>query len=162
MNFEDIKSVLELIAPILTAVSIFFGYMTYRRSVLLKKSEWISGLSEKFYERSDYKHIRRILDWQEQNKEEYKNLVHAASKVVNGDQSITKKEQEAIESLVDYLNFFELIGSLVELGQLKLSEVDKMFNYYICNIKSHAWLMNYINYDGFERTKFLTDKIKKI
>jgi hypothetical protein len=41
-----------------------------------------------------------------------------------------------LEALINYLNFFEFMAALCQQGQLKLSEIGQMFDYYLRNLKS--------------------------
>lgn len=157
--FRNLKPIVDVLGIALAATSIFLVYLNYRRSIQIKKAEWLTALSAKFYETPTYKRIRRTLDWEHVNVADIELLKSATAKIRSGATAIDKAEYEIIEDLVDYLNFFELIGSLVELKQVNLQTVDKMFNYYISNLKSHQWLLDYLKYDGFERTAMLIDKI---
>ncbi len=58
---------------------------------------------------------------------------------------------DALEELVDYLNFFEFLGSLREMGQVSDGEVATLFEYYICRLNDHQFVIDYARKNGFER-----------
>jgi len=57
-----IRPILEVFAIAATPIVAFWGLWTYRRSVRLEKAKWMKELYEKFYERSELKSVRDILD----------------------------------------------------------------------------------------------------
>ncbi len=58
-----------------------------------------------------------------------------------------------MEPLVDYLNFFEFVASLWKLRQLKIKEVEMMFEYYIRNLAEKPEIVRFIEREGFERLR---------
>lgn len=58
----DIKTFLEIVGPTGTFVAAAFAAYTYYRSSTLERAKWQASLYEKFYEKSDLKKVREILD----------------------------------------------------------------------------------------------------
>ena len=80
---------------------------TYRRNSGLKRAEWLYQLHQKFYEEAIYKEMRHLIDYEREEQ------IQKLKKGIEND-----CEDELIESLVDYLNFFDFIASLWKLKQL--------------------------------------------
>lgn len=111
---------------------------TYRRNVRIKRAEWLSSLHSKFFEALTYKRIRQIL---EARGEEFTSLIQAIAD--NG-------TSEVVELFVDYLNFFEFVASLSELGQLTTSEIDRLFDYYLRQLADEPTIRGFVDTTGFE------------
>jgi hypothetical protein len=112
---------------------------TFWRTAKIRRAEWLSNLHAKFFESTNYKTIRRILDYQLEP--EFSRLRGAIQ---------TNNYDELVEALVDYLNFFEFVASLERLGQLKTKEISILFQYYLELICKHEFLREYIQTQGFE------------
>ena len=67
---------------------------------------------------------------------------------VNENGEVRNEENE--EELVDYLNFFEFISTLVVNGHLRKSEVNQMFGYFLKAINRNGFLKNYLVKYDFE------------
>jgi hypothetical protein len=63
-----IRPILEVFAIAATPIAAFWGRCTYRRSVRLEKVKWMKELYEKFYERSELKSARDVLDGEDKQK----------------------------------------------------------------------------------------------
>src|SRR5215213_10150888 len=92
---------------------------TYRRNARVRRAEWLSSLHSKFFETPTYKRIRQVLEARDERFVALRQAV--ADNQTNDD----------VELFVDYLNFFEFVGSLRELGQLSTDEIDRLFDYYL-------------------------------
>ncbi|NJN33604.1 MAG: hypothetical protein HC817_04470 [Saprospiraceae bacterium] len=103
---QDIKDGFDIFFRFVTAFAAIVAFITYRRSVRIKRIEWLHSFSEKFYKEDIYKDIRAILDYPEVNDEQYKILRGAAEKIVRHETNLSREEITKIEKLVDYLNFF--------------------------------------------------------
>jgi len=104
------------------------------------RAEWLDGLYTRFYEQSQYKRMRRVLDY------EIEPALGTLRKAIEeGDGS------DATEELVDYLNFFEFLGSLKEMGQLSEREISMMFEYYVTRLNDHPFIVRFAETQGFER-----------
>jgi len=135
-NIEILVSVFAVIsATVGGAVTIYIFY----RNSCLRRAEWLYSLFEKFFDQSNYRDMRLLLD-------------HEKPKDIERLKQTIKSDCEAQleEQLVDYLNFFEFIASLWKLGQLPLKEIQMMFQYYICRLADFPFLMEYVRDEGFE------------
>lgn len=145
-----------LVSTIVVSISIF----TYRRSIRIKKAEWLSTLSEKFYQNNYYRNIRRILDYPE-NSEDFENLKLIVQKLVKNQNEFSPDEISLLENFADFLNFYEFIGSLEKLGQLNYEEITLMFEYYLKLMGHYNWILIYLKHDGFDLTLGLIKRIKE-
>lgn len=125
----------------------------------MRRAEWLNALFEKYYENEKYKKIRKILDYRDITRKEYNSLRLIIKKLLDGQTDQKEAEITFREDFVDYLNFFELIGSNVELKQLELKEVKLMFEYYLNMIKEIDFVVDCPKFDGFERTIALLNEI---
>ena len=134
--FAAIRPILEAVALAAASIAALWGLYTYRRSVKLEKAKWMKELYEKFYERSELKRVRDILDGDD--KEKILEMVNT----------------EATE-FTDYLNFFEFLGYLSESKQIGSNEIMGMFDYYLRNLRERPAVLNYINNPakGFEKLR---------
>jgi hypothetical protein len=122
----------------------------YWRNSGLKRAEWLYQLYEKFYEESYYKKIRQIIDYEREEE---------IGKLKNGIENDC--EDKLIESLVNYLNFFEFIASLWKLGQLPIKEIAMIFEYYILRIGDYEFLNKFLVDERFDHLPELIDALKK-
>ena len=141
-------TLLDSFVKLVGLVAVVIAACTFRLNVHLKRAEWLSELHSKFYEGNTYKQIRRILDYRPQP--DYTNLERSIT---------TGGHDELAEALVDYLNFFEFIGTLRKLKQLNLCEIAMMFDYYIGNLTEHDFVMTFVKKQGFENLEKLTELI---
>jgi hypothetical protein len=138
-----IRPALEFVAIVATPIGVFWGLHTYQRSVRLEKAKWMKELYEKFYERTELKGMRDILD---------------------GDD--TQKISEMVKSedthFTDYLNFFEFLGYLSESKQIGRNEILGMFDYYLRNLRDQPEVAGYIKRPdkGFEKLRALLSQVK--
>ena len=113
------KALIEYL-PLITYLSALAGgwitVATYRRNAGQKRAEWLYNLHAKFYESGNYKHIRRVLDY-----EPHPEFDHLEKGLATGG------KDDLVEELVDYLNFFEFVASLWKLNQLELGEISMFF-----------------------------------
>jgi hypothetical protein len=129
-----ILQLVGIIAPIAALV-------TYRRNVRTKRAEWLSALHAKFFESTNYKNMRHVIDYQPSEFETLRDCIAKGG------------SDQLVESFVDYLNFFEFIASLRKLGQLSIDEVGMMFEYYLTNLASHQFIAEFIRAQGFENSQ---------
>jgi hypothetical protein len=116
---------------------------TYRRNARIKRAEWLSNLHSKFFETGTYKRIRGILEAKDQ---QFVALRQALS---------DNQTNEDVELFVDYLNFFEFVGSLRELGQLSAEEIDRLFDYYLKQLADEPVIRQFVETQGFESLRDL-------
>lgn len=131
---QTVKGVIEIVTALGTLIAAWFAAITYCKSVKLERAKWMKELYEKFYERSDLKNVRDVLDGDDQVK---------ISELV-------KKEGP---DFTDYLNFFEFVAFLHQSKQISKQEVLGVFEYYLRNLKQHKDVADYIatRSKGFER-----------
>ncbi|MFP5246391.1 MAG: hypothetical protein ACLGH0_06820 [Thermoanaerobaculia bacterium] len=111
---------------------------TYHRNARVRRAEWLSSLHAKFFETSTYKGIRQIL---EAKGDGYVTLCKALA---------DNQTNDDVELFVDYLNFFEFVGSLRELGQLSAEEIDRLFDYYLRQLAGEPVIRQFVETQGFE------------
>lgn len=138
MTLKDRVELVYLIAGAISAVGTLlaaaFAAFVYYRNSIFERAKWASTLYEKFYEATTLKQIRERLDC-------VNNLdsVH----------EIVLKEEPAF---TDYLNFFEFIAFLRASRQLRDSEIEALFGYYLDCLNRHDRVKQYIlnPENGFE------------
>lgn len=151
---EDAKTLLgsEWFRTLVLGIGALAAWLTLRKNVRVRRAEWLFDLYKQFYdETSPLAGIRRILDSPERD-DFLKGI---------------EKDSAAEERLVNYLNFFEFLGSLRRLRQLKRKEVRFMFEYYVQNLAKHRTpnlpdsgeLLKYCKNEGFENVLWLIDDL---
>lgn len=58
------------------------------------------------------------------------------------------KHQQALADLDDYLNFFEFVAYLEELGQISKEDVRHLFGYFLENLQEES-IVNYVTKWGY-------------
>lgn len=142
---QSFKDWADVIAKMIAATGVVIGALSYRQQARTKRAEWLKALFEKFYEKEEFKEVRR---WIESGEIDAK---------INLDPTVSLEE----EKVTDYFNFFELIATLESNNQLRISDVKNLFEYYLNKIKSSDKCMSWVsnsNY-GFEKLRNLLDKI---
>jgi hypothetical protein len=131
MNWKDrveiVYMMMATVSAVGTALAAGFAAFVYRRNSALERAKWASGLYEKFYEATTLKQMRdrldRLNDWD------------SVSEIV-------VREEPAF---TDYLNFFEFIAFLRASRQLKDSEIEALFGYYLDCLNRHDRVKQYIS-----------------
>lgn len=148
MNLKDRVEILYMIAATIsavgTALAAGFAALVYRRNSALERARWASSLYEKFYEATTLKQMRDRLD------------------CLNDLDSVNEIVIREEPAFTDYLNFFEFIAFLKTSKQLKDSEIDALFGYYLDCLNRHDRVKQYISspangYEGL--TNLLTSRI---
>jgi DNA-binding transcriptional regulator YiaG len=98
------RTLVEAIGLAGTLFAGFWAVVTYRQSLKLQRARWVKELYEKFYEHSELKKVRNLLD----------------SNDIQQIRSMVEKEDPAF---TDYLNFFEFLGYLWESKQVSEQEI---------------------------------------
>ena len=144
---QAIFQIVSMLGVIGAAIGVSIAFRNYQSQQLTKRAEWLDSLFERFYQKDDFKKIRK---WYETKEIE---------KVINEDDNIVSDEEERI---TDYLNFFEFIASLEARGSLMLQDVLDLFEYYLQKIKRSPKSMKWIEREdyGFEKLRNLLNKIK--
>lgn len=123
---------------------------TYRRDAKLRRAEWLYRLYQQFYENDRFDPIRRLLDYEPEG--EIDQLAR----------DIEAEEGTVVhEAFVDYLNFFEFIAVQLKYGNLKRDEVFDMFEYYICRLNKHDFVLKYLRDYGYENLDNLVQDVRK-
>ncbi len=137
VDFKDIAAIIGAIAALIgtigTLIAAYFAYQVYKNNSNLERAEWLASVYEKFYEKDDLKEIREILDCDDEISLE-----------------ITKLIRDESAKFTDYLNFFEFVAFLKKENQLKLSEVDALFGYYLDCLNRRGDIRQYILKRGYE------------
>ncbi len=134
MNADSWRTFLQLASYCVAIVGVIVAVFTYRANARRERAKWAVQLFEKFYESDQYKHVRDLLDSEDDK---------PADDLVKG---------QAAE-FTDYLNFFELVAYMTAIGQIDSSDVLALFHYYLRSLKRHRSVMRYLNNPetGFER-----------
>jgi hypothetical protein len=140
---EIVYMMMSTISAVGTALAAGFAAFVYRRNSALERAKWASSLYEKFYEATTLKQMRDKLD------------------CLNESDSVNEIVIREEPSFTDYLNFFEFIAFLKASRQLKDSEIEALFGYYLDCLKRHDRVKQYISnpdngYEGL--TNLLTSR----
>lgn len=147
MTLKETLEIVSMIAgtfsAIGTVVAVGFAAVVYYRNSAFERAKWASALYEKFYEETTLKQLRDRLDCLRD------------SDSVN---EIVIREEPAF---TDYLNFFEFIAFLKSSKQLKDSEIEALFGYYLDCLNRHDRVKQYVSnpengYEGL--AKLLTSR----
>ena len=57
---DSLRFILQLVGIVAPVIAL----VTYRRNVKTKRAEWLSALHAKFFESTNYKSVRHIIDYQ--------------------------------------------------------------------------------------------------
>lgn len=130
MNWKDRVQIVYLIAATIsalgTALAAGFAAFVFRRNSALDRAKWALGLYEKFYEATTLKQMRDRLD--------------CLSDLDSVNEIVIREEP----GFTDYLNFFEFIAFLRKSKQLKDSEIEALFGYYLDCLDRHDRVKKYI------------------
>lgn len=142
-----VKDWIDIVSRLVAAVGILIAALNYRSQTKTKRAEWLKTLFEKFYENEKFKEVRKWIESGEIEK-----------RIQPDDFVVTEDE----EKLTDYLNFFEFIATLEAEGQLKKTDVNNLFDYYLKKLKGSASCLAWINRPdyGFEKLRTLLQKIE--
>jgi hypothetical protein len=148
MIWKETLEVVSLVAGTFSAIGTVlaagFAAFVYYRNSAFERAKWASSLYEKFYEETNLKQLRDRLDCLKD------------SDSVN---EIVIREEPAF---TDYLNFFEFIAFLKSSKQLKDSEIEVLFGYYLDCLNRHDRVRQYVSNpeNGYEAlAKLLTLRI---
>jgi hypothetical protein len=102
------------------------AFWIYRRNSRLERARWAAELYKEFYQKVELKSVRDKLDCST-DADEVNQLVISET-----------------TEFTDYLNFFEYVLFLMNSKQLKRSEIEILFGYYLKCLQRHASVRNYI------------------
>jgi hypothetical protein len=137
MDLETIKTV----ATIVAAAAAVWGIYVYFSNSRLRRAEWLASLYEKFYERSDLKEVREMLDCEGGTSSDIDKLIN-----------------DQPQEFTDYLNFFEFVAVLEKSRQLTKEEIEDLFCYYLDCLEKCGDVRNYIAAKGYEQLDRLLRK----
>ncbi len=124
------------------------AWWTFWKNTRIRRAEWLLKLYEKFYGDKEIRKTRRVLDYGGIERDRLlTNLT-------------TEEDLESLESLIDYLNFFEFVGSLRKMRQVNLKGVRMMFEYYLRSLAKNREIMDYCREQGFENLQDLVEELK--
>lgn len=136
----DSVNVISLAAKVITMVgglvAAFWAIYVYRRNSRVRHAEWLLSLYEKFYEKSELRKIREILD------------------CANGDShQVAELVRSGRRDYTDYLNFFEFVAVLHKSNQLTGEEIEDLFCYYLNCLEKWRDVRDYIadKTNGYEQ-----------
>ena len=142
MTWKDTLEIVSLMAGTFSAIGTVlaagFAAFVYYRNSAFERAKWASSLYEKFYEETTLKQLRDKLD---------------CLKDADSVNEIVIREESAF---TDYLNFFEFIAYLKSSKQLKDSEIEALFGYYLDCLNRHDRVKQYVSnpengYEGLTR-----------
>ena len=119
------RTIVEAVGLIGTLIAGFWAVWTYDQSLKLQRATWLKDLYEKFYEHTELKKVRNLVDSGERQQ------IH----------SMVEKEDPAF---TDYLNFFEFLGYLWEGKQIKPKEILDLFDYYLTSLSKDEKIVAYV------------------
>jgi hypothetical protein len=141
---EIIAKIATTIATLVGAIGVSFAVNSYSQSVRLKRAEWLQKLYQQFYELDRYRTVREILDYRPERElaEIYAHL---------SDQS----KDDLVDQLWKYLNFLEFVAGLVELKQIRMANLELLFEYPLQRIADDEQIMARLSQEGYEHLHVL-------
>ena len=142
MTWKETLEIVSLIAGTFSAIGTVlaagFAAFVYYRNSAFERAKWASNLYEKFYEEITLKQLRDKLD------------------CVKDSDSVNEIVIREESAFTDYLNFFEFIAFLKSSKQLKDSEIEALFGYYLDCLNRHDRVRQYVSnpengYEGLAR-----------
>ena len=142
MCWKSLQEFAQFVSYVGPTVAAFWAAYVYWNNARRERARWAENLYSRFFEKEDLKEIRDIFDCDAGNPDVA--------------ELVTKESPQ----FTDYLNFFELVAYLKESKQLKARDVDALFEYYLCCLKKHQPVMDYIGKDssGFEHLRRLLSR----
>lgn len=151
MSLAQAEIWLKTGTEIVAVAAAVFAYFQFRSNVRTRRAEWLLSLYERFYERSTFHEIRKILDSPPRPSLEYQRLESDIESGTDGPH---------VEALNNYLNFFEFVAALQKRGALSQGEILDLFDYYLRNLRRTSFLLRYIRAQGFEGLTRLLDALE--
>lgn len=140
MDWTQVSQIVTTMAGGAAVIAGFSAAFTYRRATRARRAEWLASLHEKFFETDRYSRVRKALDYRPEP--QYTALAGAIA---------AEADHELADELYRYLNFFEFLGSLEELGQISRKEIYALFEYDLRMINKHPFILAALSPQGFER-----------
>jgi hypothetical protein len=130
-----------LAATISSAIAIW----TYLNNSKRSRFEWLSQLFKQFYGAQNFKEIRLEIEYGRDS--ELKRKIDGGNEKLEG-------------QFVDYLNFFEFIGTLQRNKLLNIKEVDMLFRHPLSHLRDSDYVNWYIK-KRYRNLKHLLVEFKK-
>jgi hypothetical protein len=134
-------NVITLIPTVAAMLGAFVALVTYQRSQRARRVEWLWRLHQSFFVSTTHRRIRHLLDGA------------APARVERLERALAGRgDDDLAEAFVDFLNYFEFIGALSHLRELRWSEVDLLVGYYLGVLDRHPFVRRFITAYGFKHT----------
>jgi hypothetical protein len=140
MNWSVAGDVVRTVAAVGAITGGIIALLQFRRANRTRRAEWLASLHEQFFERGRYSRVRRALDYRADP--DYSTLKAA----VGGE-----APHEIADELYRYLNFFEFMAGLGQLGQVSRREIQILFDYDLGMLRQHGFVMALLEPQGFEQ-----------
>jgi hypothetical protein len=142
MILETLIAIVGVASALVTAiVTAIKGIREYKRSIMLRRAEWIYNLYRDFYVQPHLKTVREELD-----SVEGRSMVEELIRK----EVLTREEEKFLSDFTDYLNFFEFIIYLMKMGALMEDDVEAMFDYYLKLFYKSKPIIEYMKKTGYE------------
>lgn len=143
MPLDEVVKGVQILSYLAGATAAVSAVFVYRSNSRRERARWVENLYSRFFEKSELKQVRDILDCD------------------SDDENVKLLVTEEGSAWTDYLNFFELVAYLQESKQIAAEDVKALFEYYIGCLKRHRAAMEYICDDikGFKYLRRLLDNI---
>lgn len=166
---EIITAITTIVGSLATAATVIFIYLQYKHQRKSSQMELVFSLYRDFYQSESFSCIFAILDSTEDPSDFKINRV--LSFILRHEPFQThelKNEREAIKEryslehlpseadLINYMNFFNSIGKLVEKNSFTVTEVEDLFSYQLKTTLVHPIIADYLvkgRYTGFTALK---------
>lgn len=142
-------------------IGFLWGVYQYKKSIDLKRAEWIHKIFNTFYLEEKFKHIKKGVVYAEILDPSIAEVLKYYIAKSNGKPFILSPEIDRdaiIEELINFFNFFEFIIYLVEINQIFHRDVQVMFHGFLTRIGRHELIVEFLKRTGYEKTsKYLRE-----
>ena len=154
INYKNMENIiqfffkhLDLVTAVIWVCWFLFWIFQYKRSIDLKRAEWISKLYDTFYITEHFSYCKsNIIYSKTLNKEITTALINSFNW-----EAQDEKSKLVIEKVDNFLNFFEFIIYLNEIKQINSKDLNAMFSRFLKKIKSHDLLYKVIEKNWYKR-----------
>jgi hypothetical protein len=119
----------------------------------LERAKWLSDLYRDFFQRSQFKDIRSIIDYADLDDIRKLMRIDMEERSKNSKSSLSIEARKSLDRFTDFWNFFEMMGYLCKLEIITKEDVDAMFGYYLKRLKevdTDFTVRNYLARSDFE------------
>lgn len=141
MNPMTLDVSIKMFAAAVAAISAGFAVQTYARNTRTKAAEFLVSLHKAFFVDATYQAMKELLDCS--GEEEKRRLATAVD--------------EESAAFTDFLNFFELVAYLTEIGTLTMDDTNALLGYYLDKLAASPVVLRYVRRSstGFESLRRL-------